>query len=91
MRKMLATVAFVVSFGVWLWPGTCLHASSRREYREAIRSLPLLERPNRPGHIYGNTVRRIYHRRYGSLPAAREGGQGAQSIPSDPAPSPTVH
>jgi len=28
-----------------------------------IRSLPLLERPNRPFHIYGNTVRRIYYSR----------------------------
>lgn len=27
-----------------------------------IRQLPLLERPNRPGHIYGNTVRRMHYR-----------------------------
>jgi len=27
--------------------------------REAIRNMPLLERPNRPGHFYGNTVRRL--------------------------------
>ncbi|HEV7279846.1 MAG TPA: hypothetical protein VGN57_06490 [Pirellulaceae bacterium] len=26
-----------------------------------IRSLPITERPNRPGHIYGNTVR-FFHR-----------------------------
>jgi hypothetical protein len=31
--------------------------------REAIREMPLLERPNRPGHFYGNTVRRIAERR----------------------------
>ncbi len=29
----------------------------RAATREAIRSMPLLERPNRPGHFYGNTVR----------------------------------
>ena len=32
---------------------------------EQIRQMPLLERPNRPGHFYGNTVRRIYYRRHG--------------------------
>lgn len=35
----------------------------RQDYRNAIRAMPLLERPNRPGHFYGNTVRRIHHRR----------------------------
>lgn len=31
--------------------------------RQTIRNTPLLERPNRPGHFYGNTVRRINERR----------------------------
>ena len=35
----------------------------RAAVREAIRNTPLLERPNRPGHFYGNTVRRITERR----------------------------
>lgn len=26
--------------------------------RSEIRSMPILERPSRPGHFYGNTVRR---------------------------------
>jgi len=26
--------------------------------REQIRSMPILERPSRPGHFYGNAVRR---------------------------------
>lgn len=26
--------------------------------RQEIRSMPILERPNRPGHFYGNSVRR---------------------------------
>lgn len=30
--------------------------------RAQIRSLPILERPNRPIHIYGNAVRRRHHR-----------------------------
>ncbi|HUT09093.1 MAG TPA: hypothetical protein VMY42_01230 [Thermoguttaceae bacterium] len=32
-------------------------------HREAIRRMPLRERPDRPGHFYGNTVRRIHARR----------------------------
>lgn len=31
--------------------------------RETIRQTPLLERPNRPGHFYGNTVRWLHDRR----------------------------
>lgn len=31
--------------------------------RESIRQTPLLERPNRPGHFYGNTVRWLHDRR----------------------------
>ncbi|UUO06445.1 hypothetical protein M4951_24245 [Blastopirellula sp. J2-11] len=33
--------------------------------RQAIRAQPLLVRPNRPGHFYGNTVRRVHHFRHG--------------------------
>jgi len=30
--------------------------------REAIKSTPITQRPNRPLHIYGNSVRRRQHR-----------------------------
>ena len=30
--------------------------------RQDIRNMPLLERPNRPGHFHGNTVRRLHSR-----------------------------
>jgi hypothetical protein len=30
--------------------------------RQAIKSMPILERPNRVGHFYGNTVRRANER-----------------------------
>jgi hypothetical protein len=36
---------------------------SQAAFREAIRRMPLIERPDRPGHFYGNTVRRIHTRR----------------------------
>ena len=32
---------------------------------QAIRQMPLLERPNRPGHFYGNTVRALNYGRRG--------------------------
>ena len=39
--------------------------------REAMKSLPVTERPYRPLHIYGNAVRRLYYR--GTvLPAPRD-------------------
>jgi hypothetical protein len=33
-----------------------------RELREEIRSLPMEQRPYRPMHFYGNTIRREYYR-----------------------------
>lgn len=32
------------------------------ETRQQIQSTPILERPYRPLHVYGNTVRRRHHR-----------------------------
>ncbi len=65
MRRGVLLVAVVLALVVGSMSNA--FANSRQAYREAIRSMPLLERPNRFGHIYGNTVRRIYHRRHGSL------------------------
>ena len=39
--------------------------------REAIKSLPMTERPYRPLHCYGNTVRRLHYRGT-ALPAPRD-------------------
>jgi hypothetical protein len=30
---------------------------------DQIKSMPITERPNRPGHFYGNTVRFFHHLR----------------------------
>jgi hypothetical protein len=43
-------------------PGLAAPIIARGATREQIQSTPLLERPNRPLHVYGNTVRRRYHR-----------------------------
>ena len=33
---------------------------ARGSYRAKLRSLPITDRPNRPFHFYGNTVRRAH-------------------------------
>ena len=35
---------------------------ARGDLKQEIESTPILERPNRPFHFYGNTVRRRYYR-----------------------------
>jgi hypothetical protein len=50
---LIATVSAFSSF-----TSEC-EARSRAEVRSQIRAMPILERPSRPGHIYGNTVRRL--------------------------------
>lgn len=44
--------------------------------RAQIRSMPLLERPDRPGHFYGNAVRRR--------------SRGAAAAPARPFPAPSA-
>jgi len=44
---------------------TVQNMRTQAAYRETIRQMPILERPNRPGHFYGNTVRRLHALRTG--------------------------
>jgi len=44
--------------------------------RKVIESTPILQRPYRPLHFYGNTVRRRYYRGR-ALPSIRDFGAGA--------------
>ena len=48
-----------------VYPSSYSNASYGHMTPQQIRQMPLLARPNRPGHFYGNTVRRIYYRRHG--------------------------
>jgi hypothetical protein len=43
-------------------PGWLPVIIARGEQREQIQSLPIEDRPYRPLHFYGNTVRRMHHR-----------------------------
>ena len=42
-----------------------INAPIQAAHREAIRQMPILNRPSRPGHFYGNTVRRRHAMRTG--------------------------
>ena len=43
-------------------PGWAPFVIARGEQRQIIRSLPIEQRPYRPLHFYGNTVRRMHYR-----------------------------
>lgn len=57
-----ATVLAGVSPVTAAEPGWLPVVIARGEQREQIQSLPIEDRPYRPLHFYGNTVRRMHHR-----------------------------
>jgi hypothetical protein len=65
-RSLYAALLMItLGLGFWAISGSRAEGSGRAEntpnagYRQAIRQTPILERPSRPGHFYGNTVRRL--------------------------------
>ena len=64
MPRIIIVVALL---GLSLTTGWTL-ANSTGMSRQEIRNMPIQTRPNRPGHFYGNTVRRMTQRREGGLP-----------------------
>lgn len=50
---LIATVSAISSFE------SSAEANNRAAVRAQIRSTPMLNRPYRVGHVYGNTVRRV--------------------------------
>lgn len=59
MVRILIALLFVVSaFAV----ADEAQAASRALTRAEIRAMPMVSRPNRPGHFIGNTVRRFSRR-----------------------------
>lgn len=51
----------------------------RGEYREYIKAMPIEDRPYRPLHFYGNTIRRN-HYRGNPLPMPRDIGKTASEL-----------
>ncbi|MBI1248610.1 hypothetical protein GC197_12315 [bacterium] len=58
------STVFSLALMATLWFGFQANTASAMT-RAQIRSMPLLERPNRIGHFYGNNVRRVHHWRHG--------------------------
>ncbi len=85
MRRALRYLLFVGLAASMFWSvpaPVSADSVARSMTREQIRSLPILERPNRFGHFYGNTVRRRYYRHHGysfSPSAQQESRAGATS------------
>lgn len=65
MRVVLCACAAVVVAACLVLPSSRAdgaRTTAQNMSRNQIRSMPVLERPNRPMHIYGNAVRRRYYR-----------------------------
>ena len=58
------------------WLGVVI---ARGDLREQIEATPILDRPYRPLHIYGNTVRRNYYRGAPG-PRVRDMAQGTGAL-----------
>lgn len=58
-RRILTFVVFALSLSVL---PQAVSAVTPAYERQMIQQMHILDRPNRPGHFYGNTVRRIYGR-----------------------------
>jgi hypothetical protein len=58
------------------WKGTVI---ARGELRQEIQSTPIVERPYRPLHFYGNTVRREYYRGV-AMPLPRDFVNGTRAF-----------
>jgi hypothetical protein len=60
----IATIAFALSTQTCSArePGWSRRVVVRGAQRQELRSKRLIDRPYRPLHFYGNTVRRVYHR-----------------------------
>jgi hypothetical protein len=57
LRKMAVVVALVLPLAATVEAHAVGYTAVQRA---AIRSMPIQQRPNRPGHFYGNSVRTLY-------------------------------
>jgi hypothetical protein len=65
---LVAILLIAIASALWVAPAatsSCpsqARARTASSNRQAIKQMPILERPTRAGHFYGNTVRRRYYR-----------------------------
>jgi hypothetical protein len=70
MLRIISALFIVGAVYVFAAPSTAGAAETgwlpvvvaRGELKQEIESTPIVDRPNRPFHFYGNTVRRRYYR-----------------------------
>jgi len=71
LRNRLFAAAFTLSIAAFASTSSALEPASPRlspgviatpQERAQLRSIPIEQRPNRPLHFYGNTVRWLHHR-----------------------------
>jgi hypothetical protein len=65
IRYLMLAIAVGGTFGLFVAPASAAPAATLT--RRDIRAMPILERPSRPGHFYGNAVRRNYSRQVGAV------------------------
>jgi hypothetical protein len=96
----LLSAAFVLSMVVVFAAPTAARAAdqepgwlgvvvARGELKKEIDSTPIVDRPNRPFHFYGNTVRRRYYRGSG-VPRPADFAKGGAALVVKRQPSPQV-
>lgn len=69
----LAVLILALGLAIWVAPGVAAtheaealrRGQTASSNRQAIKQMPILQRPSRLGHFYGNTVRRRYYRQTG--------------------------
>ena len=80
--RALLVLAAVFSFSIWAEfdsnstaqaqePGWYPYVIARGQERDRIQNTPMHQRPYRPLHFYGNTVRRMHYRGT-AMPAPRD-------------------
>jgi hypothetical protein len=80
-------LALLIVIGIWAgWSSATAQAASGRgpviatgAQRQQIAATPILQRPYRPLHFYGNTVRRRHYSGR-AVPASGDLTQGASSV-----------
>jgi hypothetical protein len=58
----VATLVLLIYSPTWV-PAASRTLRKTGHTREEIRAMPIHDRPNRVGHVYGNTVRRLEPRK----------------------------
>jgi hypothetical protein len=72
-------LVLLIASTAWAEPGWKGTIVARGEFRQQIESTPILERPYRPFHFYGNTIRREYYRGV-AIPLPRDLVNGTRAL-----------